>query len=69
METPLSLAVEPAPSAPAAQESGAEEAAAAERPAWLLPLLGGGCGALLLALIFQGAILRRKLRRLEDARL
>ena len=26
-------------------------------------------GALLLALIFQGAILRRKLRRLEDARL
>ena len=69
METPLSLAVEPAPRAPAAQDSGAEEAAAAERPAWLLPLLGGGCGALLLALIFQGAILRRKLRRLEDARL
>lgn len=66
MALPLSLRVEPVPEA--APESGTETAAA-ERPEWLLPLLGCCCGALLLALILQGALLRRKLRRLEEARL
>ena len=50
------------------------EAAMAEEskevtPRWLLPTLGGGCGALLLALILQGTLLRRKIHKLEEDRL
>ncbi|MCH5286536.1 MAG: hypothetical protein J1E43_03870 [Christensenellaceae bacterium] len=38
-------------------------------PDWLLPALGGACGLLLLALILQGSLLRRKIRRLEEDKL
>ena len=38
-------------------------------PDWLLPALGGLCGAMLLGLILQGALLGRKIRKLEEDRL
>lgn len=38
-------------------------------PDWILPALGGLCGALILAIILQGTLLGRKIRKLEEDRL
>ena len=62
---PIQLTVErPLPAA--AADSPAEEK---EKPPLLLYGLGGGCGALLLSLILQGALLRRKIHHLEEEKL
>lgn len=64
---PLALTVdEPAPAPVAATLTQEIEK---RLPDWLLPALGGLCGALLLALILQGALLGRKIRKLEEDRL
>ena len=64
---PVSLTIdEPAPAPVVATLSQEIEQ---RLPEWLLPALGGLCGALVLALILQGALLGRKIRRLEEDRL
>ena len=63
---PVSLTVEEAAQTPEAALAEAEEDGTSS---WLLPALGGGCGLLLLALILQGMLLGRKIRRLEEDRL
>lgn len=69
MTLPLSLTVE-APPARAANAAGEDaDAQTREDSSLLICGLGGGCGALLLALVTQGAILRRRLRRLEEDKL
>lgn len=40
-----------------------------EAPSWLIPALEAGCGLFLAAFIVQGALLRGRLRRLEEDRL
>ena len=64
---PVSLTVEEPAPAPAAATLTQE--IEKRLPDWLLPALGGLCGALLLALILQGALLGRKIRKLEEDRL
>lgn len=61
---PVSLAVE-AP--PPVLESALEQEQ--QGPSFMLGLLGGGCGVLLLLCIVQGIVLRQKIRRLEEDRL
>lgn len=63
---PVTLTIE-APAPPPAASSADE--AAVETPGWLIPALGGLSGAALLALALQGALLRRKIRHLEEDRL
>ena len=63
---PVSLTVEEPDITPvAALSQGSEE----RESDWLLPALGGGCGLLLMALILQGTLLGRKIRKLEEDRL
>ncbi len=40
-----------------------------QQPKWLIPALGGACGVMLIALILQGALLGKKIRKLEEDRL
>ena len=66
LSLPVSLTVEKPPAAEKAPDAAQES----PEEAPLLPLLlGAGCGALLIALVLQGALLRRKIRRLEEAQL
>ena len=67
LSLPLSLTVEEPPVL-AASAGAAKDAAERETPL-LVYLLGGCCGALLLALILQGVLLGRKARKLEEDRL
>ncbi len=63
---PVFLTVEkPAP--PAADDAAA--AGEKDQPAYLTYALGGGCGLLFLAVLLQGALLRRKIHRLEEDKL
>ena len=64
---PIRLTVE----APAVQAALTETGAAqqAEEKPLLLYGLGGGCGLLFLLLVLQGALLRRKIHRLEEEKL
>lgn len=64
---PVSLTVEEPAPAPAAITLTQE--IENRLPDWLLPALGGACGLLLLALILQGTLLSRKIRRLEEDKL
>lgn len=64
---PVSLTVEEAAPAPAAVTLTQE--IEKRLPDWLLPALGGACGVLALALILQGTLLGRKIRRLEEDKL
>ena len=64
---PVSLTVEEPPPAPAVVAL--QQEADKRAPDWLLPALGGACGLLLLALILQGVLLGRKIRRLEEDKL
>ena len=64
---PVSLTVEePAPAPVAATLTQEIEK---RLPDWLLPALGGLCGALLLTIILQGILLGRKIRKLEEDKL
>ena len=54
---------------PADAEASGEAAEKTAEISWIEYLLGGGCGALFLAFILQGALLRRKIRRLEEEKL
>ena len=66
LSLPVSLTVEKPPAAEKAPDAAQES----PEEAPLLPLLlGAGCSALLIALVLQGALLRRKIRRLEEAQL
>ena len=64
---PVALTVEEA--APAPVQATLTQEIEKRLPDWLLPALGGVCGALLLALVLQGALLGRKIRRLEEDKL
>ena len=63
---PIQLTVEkPAVSAIAADTAKQDK----EQPSVLIFALGGGCGLLLLTLLLQGVLLRRKIHRLEEDKL
>lgn len=68
--TSLSLPVHLTAEAPAAVPNAAEsQKKAEEKPPLLLYGLGGGCGVMLLLFVLQGALLRRKIRRLEEEKM
>ena len=64
---PVSLTVEEAAPAPAAVTLTQE--IEKRLPDWLLPAMGGACGVLALALVLQGVLLGRKIRRMEEDKL
>ena len=64
---PVNLTVEPPK--PAAEKAAAGETAAKEKPSALTLALAGGCGLLLMLLMAQSLVLRRKLHRLEEEKL
>ena len=52
----------------AASSEGSQEDETQTFP-WLLIAFGSGCGVLLLVCIIQGAVLRKKIRKLEEDKL
>ena len=64
---PVSLTVEEA--APAPAQVTLTQEIEKRLPDWMLPAMCGVCGALVLALILQGTLLGRKIRRLEEDKL
>ena len=52
----------------AASSEGSQEVETQTFP-WLVIALGAGCGVLLMICIIQGAVLRKKIRKLEEERL
>lgn len=64
---PVALTIEEPPVRRTAAVSEATEEK--DEPPLLLYLLAGGCGALLLTLILQGVLLRRKIHRMEEEKL
>lgn len=64
---PVSVTVEEAPVMAVASTTQVEEQST--QPEWLIWALAGGCGVLLLVCLVQGAVLRRKIRRMEEDRL
>lgn len=63
---PVETAVE---EAPVLRVNALEQAEPAGLPLWVAIALGAACGVLLIACIVQGAVLRGKIRHLEEARL
>ena len=68
LELPVSLKVDP-PLKKNTEENADEKSEKKEKISPLTIALGGGCGLLLILLVLQGAILRRKLRKLEEDKL
>ena len=64
---PISLTVEEP--APAPVTATLTQEIEKRLPDWLLPALGGLCGLLILGIILQGALLGRKIRKLEEDKL
>lgn len=62
---PIRLSVEPPPAAVKADAPAEKK----EEPPYLVYILGGVCALLLIICMVQGAVLRRKIRRLEEERL
>ncbi len=64
---PVNLKVDPPKKE--TEKTGGRETVKKEKANPLVPVLGGACGLLLILLIVQGAVLRRKLHRLEEEKL
>jgi len=66
-QLPTSITVEEP--APVVQQAVSIAEEAQEKNPYILYILAGVCGALVIALILQGAILRRKIHHLEEEKL